>query len=38
MSPQLRDALPWIVVFIAIMLVLAFAVWVGYDHWSDEVL
>ena len=38
MNPRLHGALPWIVIFIAIVLVLGFLAWLGYDQWSDTVL
>lgn len=27
--------LPWLIVFIVILLILAFLAWLGYDNWSD---
>jgi hypothetical protein len=31
------QALPWIMVFVVALLVLAFLAWLGYDNWSDIV-
>lgn len=35
MTPHLRETLPWIILLIIILLILAFLAWTGYDHWSD---
>ena len=29
------EVLPWIIIFIVAMLVLAFLAWLGWDRWSD---
>ena len=38
MTPRHYTALPWIIIFITAMLVLAFLAWLGWDNWSDTVL
>jgi hypothetical protein len=35
MTPHLREALPWIIIFIMILLLLAFFGWLGYEHWDN---
>ena len=35
MTPKHYEALPWIIIFITAMLVLAFLSWLGWDSWSD---
>jgi len=35
LSPQLRQALPWIIIFVIILLLLAFFGWIGYENWSE---
>jgi Mg2+ and Co2+ transporter CorA len=34
---KLRDAMPWIIVFILVLLAIAFFGWLGFDNWSDTV-
>jgi len=38
MTSRHYEALPWIIIFIVAMLVLAFLSWLGWDNWSDTVL
>ena len=35
MTPKHYEALPWIIILITALLVLAFLSWLGWDHWSD---
>jgi hypothetical protein len=35
MTPRHYEALPWIIIFITALLVLAFLSWLGWDGWSD---
>ena len=35
MTPKHYEALPWILIFITALLVLAFLSWLGWDRWSD---
>jgi hypothetical protein len=37
MTPRRYEALPWIIIFITALLVLAFLSWLGWDQWSDVV-
>jgi len=35
MTPRHYEALPWIIIFITALLVLAFLSWLGWDNWSE---
>jgi len=35
MTPQHYEALPWILIFITVMLVLALLCFIGWNGWSD---
>jgi hypothetical protein len=35
MIPRHYEVLPWILIFITALLVLAFLSWLGWNNWSD---
>jgi len=35
MTPKHYEVLPWILIFITALLVLAFLSWLGWNNWSD---
>lgn len=34
---KLHDAMPWIIVFIVVLLIMAFFGWLGFNNWSETV-
>jgi Na+/H+ antiporter NhaC len=35
MTPRHYEVLPWVLIFIVVVIVLLFLAWLGYDNWSD---